>query len=103
MKGSRQAGRRSPSPAVLKFGFMQGQAPRSFATHANRPAPRGDVARVIAISDRYCEDFFRRVWEMKGPGKKKIRGLGFLILDIIFRENWKVILSDRFCETILIL
>lgn len=40
---------------------------------------------------------------MKGPGKKKIRGLGFLILDIIFRENWKVILSDRFCETILIL
>lgn len=57
----------------------------------------------ISISDRYCEDFFRRVWEMKGPGKKKIRGLGFLILDIIFRENWKVILSDRFCETILIL
>lgn len=57
----------------------------------------------ISISDRYCEDSFRRVWEMKGPGKKKIRGLGFLILDIIFRENWKVILSDRFCETILIL
>lgn len=43
MKGSRQAGRRSPSPAVLKFGFMQGQAPRSFATHANRPAGDCDI------------------------------------------------------------